>query len=300
LGFISPVVAKIAGENQIDLSMVQGTGLNGRITKRDVLTALEKRKTAPQPTTAPTMAPSSPKPVSRVTPGQILPHSTVRRRIAEHMVMSKRTSAHVTTLMEADVSRVTAHRRANKTTFEEQGTRLTFTAYFVSATIAALKSFPLVNSTWTDEGLLLHSQINIGMATDLGEEGLIVPVIKNADELSLLGIARAVNDLANRARGKKLNPSDVQDATFSITNHGVSGSLLATPIINQPQCAILGIGAIEKRVVVVPDESGNDTIGIRPRVYLTLTFDHRILDGAAADHFLAKVVETLEGWPVGL
>jgi 2-oxoglutarate dehydrogenase E2 component (dihydrolipoamide succinyltransferase) len=298
LGFISPVVARIAAENKLDLSQIEGTGLHGRITKKDVLVYLETGKPSAQPPSQTAIKPEASQPVSTLTPGQLVPHSTVRRRIAEHMVMSKRTSAHVTTLMEADMSRVTSHRQAHKVAFQEDGTRLTFTAYFVSATIAALKAYPLVNTSWTDEGLLMHSQINIGMATDLGEDGLIVPVIKNADELSLLGIARSVNDLAIRARSKKLSPADVQDATFSITNHGVSGSLLATPIINQPQCAILGVGTIEKRVVVVPDEHGNDTIGVRPRVYLTLTFDHRILDGAAADHFLAKVVEILETWPV--
>lgn len=296
LGFISPVVAKIAAENRLDLSQVKGSGLNGRITKKDVLAALETRQRTPSATITPSPAPAPAKVSSPMVPGKILPLSTVRKRIAEHMVMSKRTSAHVTTLMEADMSRVAAHRQVNKVAFEQDGARLTFTAYFVSATAVALKAFPLVNSSWTEEGLLLHDQINIGMATDLGDEGLIVPVIKKADELSLLGIARAVNDLANRARSKKLNPADVQDATFSITNHGVTGSLMATPIINQPQCAILGVGVIEKRVVVVPDEFGNDSIAIRPMIYLTLTFDHRIIDGAGADRFLAKVIETLEQW----
>jgi 2-oxoglutarate dehydrogenase E2 component (dihydrolipoamide succinyltransferase) len=154
----------------------------------------------------------------------------------------------------------------------------------------------MVNSSWTEQGLLVHPDINIGMATDLGEEGLIVPVIKQADNLSLLGIARAVNDLANRARSKGLNPADVQGATFSITNHGVTGSLMATPIINQPQVAILGVGAIKKSVVVVTDEFRNDSIAIRPMIYLTLTFDHRVLDGASADRFLDKVVDTLQNW----
>jgi len=297
LGFISPIVAKIAGENNVDLNQVRGTGLNGRITKKDILTYLESsQKTA---------SPSIPVPPSTglsdrvIRPGTVMPLSTIRKRIAEHMVMSKRTSAHVTTLMEADMSRVVAHRSANKEAFGRDGARLTFTAYFVDAAVKALKDFPMVNSSWSDEGILLHKEINIGMATDLGEDGLIVPVIKKADELSLLGIARAVNDLANRARSKKLSPSDVQGATFSITNHGVSGSLLATPIINQPQSSILGIGAIQKRVTVISEEFGNDTIAIRPMIYLTLTFDHRILDGAGADHYLAKVVESLEAWSVG-
>jgi len=220
----------------------------------------------------------------------------MRKRIAEHMVMSKRTSPHVTTLMEVDLSRVTAHRQANKEAFIQNSTRLTFTAYFILAAVDALKAYPLVNSSWREDGILVHESINIGMATDLGEEGLIVPVIKNASDLSLMGVAREVNRLANLARSKKLSPADVQGATFSITNHGVSGSLLAVPIINQPQCAILGVGAIQKRVVVVEDEFGNDSIAIRPMAYLTLTFDHRILDGAGADHFLAAVIKSLEGW----
>jgi 2-oxoglutarate dehydrogenase E2 component (dihydrolipoamide succinyltransferase) len=213
------------------------------------------------------------------------------------MVMSKRTSPHVTTVMEADLSAIIAHRKKYKDDFEKEGLRLTFTAYFVSATVAALKAFPLVNSSWSDESIILHPQLNVGMATDLGDEGLIVPVIKDADQLSLRGIARAVNDLAERARAKKLTADEVQDGTFTITNHGVSGSLFAAPIINQPQCAILGVGAIQKRVIVITDTAGNDSMAIRPMAYLSLTFDHRILDGAIADHFLAKLIEALEEWP---
>lgn len=217
--------------------------------------------------------------------------TAIRRAIADHMVMSKHTSPHVTTVMEADMSRVATHREANKAAFARDGVNLTFTAYLVSASVSALRAFPIANSSWSDEGIRLHRQINIGMATSLGEEGLIVPVIKNADGLSLLGLAREVNDLSNRARAKKLQPDEVKGGTFTITNHGTSGSLFATPIINQPQCAILGVGIIQKRVVVI-----NDAIAIRPMVYLSLTFDHRILDGAIADYFLAKVVETLQNW----
>jgi len=283
LGFISPVVARIASEHNINLSQLIGSGRGGRITKKDILAFIES-----EPKSFP---PSSPSPA---LPGTLIPHTLTRRRIAEHMVESIRTSPHVTTVVEADFSKVIAHRNANKEAFAGDGTRLTFTAYFVSATAEALKAYPLVNSTWTDDGILLHREINIGMATDLGEVGLIVPVIKRADELSLRGVARAVNDLAGRARAKKLEPTDVKGGTFSITNHGVSGSLFAAPIINQPQCAILGVGAIKKRVVVVTDDSGNDAMAIRPMVYLTLTFDHRILDGAIADHFLAKVINGLE------
>jgi 2-oxoglutarate dehydrogenase E2 component (dihydrolipoamide succinyltransferase) len=295
LGFISPIVAKIASEKNIDLSNVLGTGLGGRITKQDLLSFIASGPETKQPIAKPPVS-LPPKKTAQGEPGTLLPLTIVRKRIAEHMVMSKRTSAHVTTLMEADMSRVVAHRKSNKDEFAKNGARLTFTAYFVAATVIALQTFPLVNSSWSDDGILLHKEINIGMATDLGEEGLIVPVIKDADELSLLGTARTVNNLANRARSKGLRPNDVQGATFSITNHGVSGSLLATPIINQPQSAILGVGLMEKRVVVVADEFGNDNITIRPMVYLTLTFDHRILDGAAADHFLGKVVDVLENW----
>ena len=212
------------------------------------------------------------------------------------MVSSKHTSPHVTTIMEADLSRVVAHRQANKDAFARDGVNLTFTAYFVAAAVAALKAHPIVNASWSEEGILLHRAINIGMAASLGEAGLIVPVIKNADGLSLLGLARAINDLANRARARQLKPDEVQGGTFTITNHGVSGSLFATPIINQPQCAILGVGKIQKRVVVVSDASGGDLIAIRPMVYLGLTFDHRILDGALADAFLGEVVEALQNW----
>jgi 2-oxoglutarate dehydrogenase E2 component (dihydrolipoamide succinyltransferase) len=209
--------------------------------------------------------------------------------------------------MEADLSRIVAHRQTNKEAFARDGANLTFTAYFVAAAVAALKAFPVVNSSWSEDGILVQREINIGMATSLGEAGLIVPVIHHADGLSLLGIARAVNDLANRARARQLKPDEVKGGTFTITNHGISGSLFATPIINQPQCAILGVGAIQKRVVVVSNDGsgvtsvggmgeGADSIAIRPMVYVSLTFDHRILDGAIADYFLAKVVESLQNW----
>jgi pyruvate/2-oxoglutarate dehydrogenase complex dihydrolipoamide acyltransferase (E2) component len=205
--------------------------------------------------------------------------------------MSKQTSPHVLTVMEADMSRVVKHRSANKEIFGRDGVNLTFTAYFMMAIVAGLKAYPTVNSSWTDEGILLHKAVNIGMATSLGEEGLIVPVIKEADNLSLLAMARTVNDLASRARAKKLQPDDVKGGTFTLTNHGISGSLFAFPVINQPQCGILGIGAMQKRVVVI-----DDAIAIRPMVYLSFAFDHRILDGASADWFLMKVKETLENW----
>jgi 2-oxoglutarate dehydrogenase E2 component (dihydrolipoamide succinyltransferase) len=288
--FISPVVAKIAAEHGIDLQHVKGTGLNGRITKKDILTYIESGHQDLAKRDKVTIDPLN------IEHTSFIPHSAIRRRIANHMVLSKHTSPHVTTVFEADLSKVVSHRAINKEIFARDGIKLTFTAYFVAAAAIALKAFPITNSSWNDDGLILHREINIGMATSLGEEGLIVPVIKHADELSLLGISRAVNDLANRARASQLRPDEVSGGTFTITNHGVSGSLFAMPIINQPQCAILGVGKLQKRVIALEDNAGYDTISVRPMVYLTLTFDHRILDGAIADHFLAKVVDTLENW----
>jgi 2-oxoisovalerate dehydrogenase E2 component (dihydrolipoyl transacylase) len=284
LGFISPVVAKIAAEHGVNLSQLTGTGLSGRITKNDVLNFVEKQ----------TMDRGPHRPSSIVTPSegdQLIKHTVMRKSIAQHMVESKHTSPHVLTVMEADLSKVSKHRAANKAAFERDGVNLTFTAYFLSAVVAGLKAYPLTNSSWSDEGLLVHKNINLGMAVSLGEEGLIVPVIKNADNLSLLAMARSVNDLANRARNKKLQPDDVRGGTFTLTNHGTSGSLFAFPVINQPQSGILGIGAMQKRVVVI-----DDAIAIRPMIYMSFVFDHRILDGASADWFLAKVKETLENW----
>jgi 2-oxoglutarate dehydrogenase E2 component (dihydrolipoamide succinyltransferase) len=297
LGFISPVVAKISSEEGIDLSQVQGSGQGDRITKKDVLAYIELHKNygvgkdSPPSELPLTSAKAAPPSTQEVVPGEILPHTIVRRSIAEHMLNSKRTSPHVTTVMEADLKNVVSHRKTNKGVFSRDGVNLTFTAYFISATAAALKTFPIVNSSWSDEGILVHKDINIGMATSLGDEGLIVPVLKNADRLSLLGLAQRINDLAIRARNHQLLPDEVQGGTFTITNHGISGSLFASPIINQPQCAILGVGVIQKRVVVI-----DDAIAIRPMVYLSLTFDHRILDGAIADYFLGQVVESLQNW----
>jgi len=291
VGFISPVVAKIAAENGVNLNQVQGTGVNGRITKNDVLAFVENRKT---PADHRPQSPTVSRPSSVVTPAagdQLMKHSTIRKQIAEHMILSKAVSPHVLTVMEADMTRVSKHRAANKSAFEKGGVKLTFTAYFMAAIVAGLKAYPLVNSSWSEEGVLIHKDINIGMATSLGEEGLIVPVIKGADNLSLLAMARTVNDLATRARSKKLQPDEVKGGTFTLTNHGISGSLFAFPIINQPQCGILGVGAMQKRAVVI-----DDAIAIRPMVYMSFVFDHRILDGASADWFLAKVKETLENW----
>ena len=310
LGFISPVVARIAAEHKVDLSRVSGTGSGGRITKKDVLAYVEGgQAVAPweEPASGELFRPTEEifgkkqsAPDSTTSAGTVQPLDAVRTRIAEHMVRSKHTSPHVTTLMEADLGRVIGHRKAHKESFQREGAKLTFTAYFVAATVEALKEFPIVNSSWSDEGIVLHKSANVGVAVSLGDEGLIVPVVKDAEQLSLLAIAKAVNDLGERARSHKLVPDEVQGGTFTITNHGVSGSLLATPIINQPQCAILGVGVLQKRPVVIegmsPSGEPEDSLAIRPMVYLTLTFDHRIIDGAIADHFLAVVVQRLQSW----
>ncbi len=310
LGFISPVVSKIAQEYHVNLTQVEGTGQAGRITKKDILAYIERREKGQKAVEA-AAAPPAPAPAAPRAPAaapavaaaavslqaaapagdEIQPLTPVRRMIAEHMVLSKHTSPHVTTVMEADFNRVAAHREAHKAEFGRDGVNLTYTAYLVAAIVGALKAYPIVNSSWSDEGVVYHRAINVGMAVSLGEEGLIVPVIKNADSLSLLGLARTINDLTNRARIHKLLPDEVKGGTFTLTNHGTSGSLFATPIINQPQCGILGAGAIQKRVVVI-----NDAIAIRPMAYLSLTFDHRILDGAIGDTYLAKVVELIQHW----
>ena len=287
LGFISPVVAKLASEYNLELAQIDGTGKDGRITKRDVIRFIERT-----PAAAPQIArpdPPAARPVPVAVPGQIQSLSTMRKAIAAHMVMSKQTSPHVTSVMEADMSVVAAHRAAHKAEYARRGVKLTYTAYLVAAIVQACQAFPIVNSSWHEKGIAVHSQINVGMATALEHDGLIVPVIKNADGLSLIGLARSINDLADRARSKRLQPDEVQDGTITLTNHGTSGSLFATPIINQPQCAIVGAGMIQKRVVVI-----NDAIAIRPMVYISMTFDHRILDGATADYFLGAVKQRLE------
>ena len=241
---------------------------------------------------------AAPAPVS--AEDQLVPHPRLRKLIAEHMVASIRTSPHVTTVMEADLTAVVAHRAAQRTEFAAKGVSLTFTPYFIQAVVAALKAVPQVNAVYREDGLLLKRRYHIGMATAV-PDGLVVPVIHDADDFSLLGLARKVNDLAGRARSGKLTPDEIQGSTFTVTNHGTGGSLFAMPIINQPNVGILGVGAIQKRAVVISrghpvEPSGEDYIAVRPMAYLSFTFDHRVLDGAGGDGFLMAVKRALEAW----
>ncbi|MBI3959891.1 MAG: 2-oxo acid dehydrogenase subunit E2 [Chloroflexi bacterium] len=293
--FVSPVVARMAAEHSLELDRITGTGLHGRVTKKDVenFLATGERRLANGGKTPP--IPSRRSPVA--TPQ---PLTAMRRAIAEHMERSVRTSPHVMSLYEADMTAVVHHRESHKAAYAEKGIDLTFTPYFVAAVAEALRANPEVNSSFTAEGLLLHRRIHVGVAVAVAG-GLLVPVIRDADELNLAGLSRAVNDLAERARGNKLSPDEVQGGTFTVTNHGVSGSLLGTPIINQPQAGILGIGKIAKRAVVRSGghpllPSADDAIVIRPMCYLSFSFDHRILNGAEADRFVGRVVELLENW----
>ena len=291
--FLSPLVKRMLQENNLDEKKIDGSGKNGRITKQDVMAYISSK----EPDIELMISKKEKQTLSQSSQEKkVVPISRIRRTIAERMIASQQTSAHVLTVMEADLSRVRAHRALNKPLFAEDGVRLTLTAYFIAAIVNGLKVYPKVNSSWTDEGLLIHPDVNIGMAVSLGEEGLIVPVIKHAETLSLLGIAQKVNDLAERARAKKLKPEEVQGGTFSLTNHGMSGSLFATPIITQPQVGILGTGMVQKRAIVMTDAEGNDMITIRPMVYLSFVFDHRVLDGEGADNFLRAVVSHLENW----
>ena len=295
--FISPVVARIADQHQIDLEQLAGSGLGGRITKKDILAVVETKQPAPA-TEHTTKQPDDQTTVD--TDQTLQPLSAMRRAIAQHMVLSKQTSPHVTTVFEVDVTAVVRHREAHKARFAERGINLTFTPYFVAAVAQALRAVPEANSRFTAEGLLLNRRIHLGLAVSL-PDGLLVPVLRDADEKNLLGLARAVNDLADRARAGKLAPHEVKGGTFTITNHGITGSLMGTPIINQPQTGILGIGAITKRAMVRPAStsllpSADDAIVIRPMCYVSFSFDHRVLDGAKADLFLSTVRVHLEDW----
>ncbi len=285
---LSPAVRKLLKEHGLDASQVTGSGKGGRITAEDVTKFVESRK----------------KPANGIS-GRMVKHSQMRRSIAQHMVQSVASAPHVTSVFDADLSGIVAHRDANKADFERRGAKLTYTAYFVKATADALKAVPEVNSRWHDDALEIFDDINIGVATALGSGGLIVPVITKAQDLDLYGIAERLQDLTERARNEKLDPKDVQNGTFTISNHGVSGSLIASPIIiNQPQSAILGIGKMEMRVaplpvagrlspVAGPRASGDNELIMKPMCYVTLTIDHRVLDGFQANQFLTSWVGAL-------
>ncbi len=291
----SPLVRRIAREHSVELAEVKGTGLGGRISKKDILTHLAQSAT----TTPRTAAPASPvtPPVAAAPqivfagPTHAVPMTPMRKQIAEHMALSKKTSAHVSTVFEVEMTRIVDLMARQGEEFERRnGLKLTYTPFFVRAAVEAIRAFPIVNSSVDGSSIVYKRDINVGIAVAL-ETGLIVPVIKRADEKNFLGISRAVKDLAERARSKHLSVDDVLGGTFTITNPGVFGSLFGTPIINQPQVAILGVGTIEKRPVV-----RNDAIAIRSMAYLVLTFDHRIIDGAVADQFMGRLKALLENW----
>lgn len=319
----SPLVRRMAKEHGIDLSTVQGTGAGGRISKQDIEAVIAASGGAPAavpslvaiPAARPVLVPPAPTPAPAAAPGtpgaqahvaletavprekiyfgnyEVQSMSTMRQRIAEHMVASKRVSAHVYSVDEIDVTKIAVLRAKSKDEFERRyETKLTFMPFFVKATVEGLRAFPTLNASLDGTNIVIHKDINIGIAVAL-EWGLIVPVVKNADEKNLLGIQRTMNDLAERARSKKLKPEEVQEGTFSITNPGVFGGLFGLPVISQPNVGILGLGAIEKRPVVV-----DDAIAIRSMCYVTLSYDHRVVDGAIAHQFLHKVKETLENW----
>jgi 2-oxoglutarate dehydrogenase E2 component (dihydrolipoamide succinyltransferase) len=295
---LSPSVRRLLKEHSIAASDIKGTGRDGRITAQDVTrhAADEGRKCAadaeakPLPARAPAHAPTSPPGSTRV------PHTAIRRRVAEHMARSLLEAPHVTTLFEADLTRVLAHRARHAAEFESRGARLTLTAYFVSACVQALRAHREVNATFHPDALELHEDVNIGVGTALGNKGLIVPVIHRAQGMNLFGLAQRLGQMVEAARAGRLSPEDVRGGTFTISNHGVGGSLLAAPIvINQPQVAILGVGRVERRVRAV-EVDGVEAIGVRSMCYLTLTIDHRALDAFQANAFLSSVVATLEQW----
>ncbi|MFC4308050.1 dihydrolipoamide acetyltransferase family protein [Steroidobacter flavus] len=293
-GRSSPAVRRLIAEHGLESAPIRGTGAGGRVTVDDVLAYVADRRANSE---ALQRKASLPTEAEAAVAGRRVPHSTMRKRIAERMVESLlQTAPHVTTVFEANMSAVIAHRAAHKDEFQKQGVALTFTAYFLAACVDAIREVPEANSRWTSDALIVPDTVNIGVGTALEGKGLVVPVVRNVQGLDLLGIARELGELVERARNDKLTPSDVRDGTFTISNHGVSGSLVATPIIiNQPQSAILGVGKLEKRAVVVT-EKGEDRIVIQPRCFITLTLDHRVMDGHRANRFLQVLVERLENW----
>jgi len=309
----SPLVRKIAKDNNVDLAKIAGTGLGGRITKEDIEAFIAKHAGGAPAVAAPAApAPAAPapsyeaptvpavttplQPVGGVTPGEVVPMTTMRKKIAEHMIMSKRTSAHVHGVFEVDMTRVVRLRERMKAKFEQAtGNKLTFTPFFARAAVHGLRKWPIVNSSVEGDNIRYHAAVNLGIAVAL-DWGLIVPVVKNAEERSFVGLQRAISDLGERARSKKLKPEEVQGGTFTITNPGIFGAKFGMPIINQPQVAIMGIGGIVKKPVVVTDRDGNDSIAIRSMMHMSIGYDHRIIDGAVADQFMMEVKKFLENW----
>jgi 2-oxoglutarate dehydrogenase E2 component (dihydrolipoamide succinyltransferase) len=296
----SPLVRRMAAEHGVEISALSGSGIAGRVTKRDLLGFLESGAKAPPPRAGAPAAPAAvghgplPEPWAG---DRVEPMSKMRALIAEHMVVSKHTSAHVNSIFEVDFTRIARIRAKHRAEFERTtGEKLTFMPFIIKAVVDGLKAHPVLNAAVRGNEIIYRKPINVGIAVAL-DWGLIVPVIKNADNLSLTGLTRSLNDLANRARSKRLDPREVQDGTFTITNPGVFGSMIGTPIINQPQVGILCIGALEKRVKVVTGDEGEDTMAIRTCAYLSLSFDHRIVDGSDADKFMALVKKTLENFP---
>jgi pyruvate dehydrogenase E2 component (dihydrolipoamide acetyltransferase) len=296
----SPLVRKIAREHGVSLSQVSGTGLGGRITKQDIMAFIERpasmpaaaAEPAPQPAAARPAAPPAP----AAYPGDLVPMTNMRKIIAQRMIESRRTSAHVHCMYEVDFTRIVTLRAKQKNAFEQRhGVRLTFMPFFVRAAIIALQQWPILNASLEGDSIRYHRQINVGIAVAL-DWGLIVPVLKNAGDLNFLGLQRGITDLGERARTKKLKPDDVEGSTFTVTNPGQFGAVFGLPIINQPNSAIMGVGGITKQPLVVTDKEGNDSIAIRSVVHLTLGYDHRLIDGAVADQYMALVKKTLENW----
>jgi 2-oxoglutarate dehydrogenase E2 component (dihydrolipoamide succinyltransferase) len=299
----SPLVRKIAREHGVSLSKISGTGLGGRITKQDILQFIESQGSA-QPAPATPSAPAqpaaaAPSPRSAAPapfPGDLVPLTNMRKLIAKHMIESRRTSAHVHCMYEVDFTRIVNLRAKHKAGFEQRhGARLTFMPFFVRAAVMALQQWPIINASLEGDNIRYHRQINMGIAVAL-DWGLIVPVLKNAGDLNFLGLQRGISDLGERARTKKLKPDDVDGSTFTVTNPGQFGAVFGLPIINQPNSAILGVGGITKQPMVITDKDGTDSIAIRSVVHLTLGYDHRLIDGAVADQFMAQVKKNLETW----
>jgi pyruvate dehydrogenase E2 component (dihydrolipoamide acetyltransferase) len=292
----SPLVRKLAREHNVDLAKVSGTGTGGRVTKQDVLDFVERGVSAPAAVpTAPSPRQAA-APAPAVIPGDLVPMSQMRKIISQRMIESRRTSAHVHCMFEVDLTRIVNLRNKLKNGFEQRhGARLTFMPFFVRAAIIALQQYPIVNSSLEGDNIRYHKHVNAGIAVAL-DWGLIVPVLKSADELNFLGLQRGITDLGERSRTKKLMPADVEGSTFTITNPGQFGAVFGLPIINQPNVAIMGVGGITKQPMVITDKDGADSIAVRSVVHLTLGYDHRIIDGAVADQFMLVVKKALENW----